>query len=212
MADIQQDPLLLPEPLDAIATALADQGWGIFHGAVPWNLTLRLHERALALDAYERAGIGRQQDHQLNTFVRRDQVVWIDGEDPLEKEWLDWADGLRLHLNRSLMLGLTAFETHFAHYEPGAFYRKHLDAFRGESNRVVSIVFYLNPDWTPADGGELVLFDEADTELGRFPPTLGTLAVFLSEEIPHEVLPTRADRYSLTGWFRCRAELPLENV
>lgn len=210
------DPQLYSPPglltFEDIAAALAENSWGIFTSALPHALTVKLHERALALDAYEQAGIGRQQDHQLNTFVRRDEVAWINGDDPAERDWLNWVDGLRLHLNRSLMLGLTAFESHFAHYQPGAFYRKHLDAFRGESNRVVSMVLYLNPDWTPADGGELVLFDAADQPLGRFPPTLGTLAVFLSEEVPHEVLPTSRDRFSLTGWLRCRAELPLGNL
>jgi SM-20-related protein len=28
------------------------------------------------------------------------------------------------------------------------------------------------------------------------------LVVFLSEEFPHEVLPTATDRYSIAGWFR----------
>ena len=43
-------------------------------------------------------------------------------------------------------------------------------------------------------------------------PLTTSLAVFLSEVFPHEVLPTTEERYSLAGWFRPRAELPLENV
>ena len=110
------------------------------------------------------------------------------------------------------MLGLTRFESHFAHYSPGSFYRRHLDAFKGDSNRTLSVVFYLNPEWQPHHGGELVLYDNAGLELGRFPPTQGALAVYLSEEFPHEVLRTESDRYSIAGWFRPRAELPLENL
>jgi SM-20-related protein len=33
-------------------------------------------------------------------------------------------------------------------------------------------------------------------------PQLNTLVLFLSERFPHEVLPAKRVRYSLTGWFR----------
>ena len=36
----------------------------------------------------------------------------------------------------------------------------------------------------------------------RVAPAVGTLAVFLSEDFEHEVLPARRDRYSIAGWFR----------
>ncbi len=32
------------------------------------------------------------------------------------------------------------------------------------------------------------------------------------DEFPHEVLLTESERFSIAGWFRPRAELPLENV
>lgn len=211
-----QDPLpCLPDPhaaFERIATGLVEAGWGVFTGLMPNGLIAPLADLARSLGRYRAAGVGRQQHAQLNRFVRRDRIVWIDDAEPAGRQWLSWAEGLRVHLNRTLMLGLSSFESHFACYPPGAFYRRHLDAFRGEANRIVSVVCYLNEGWLPGDGGELVLFDETGVELGRFPPTLGTLAVYLSEQFPHEVLPTRVNRYSLAGWFRCRAELPLANV
>ena len=33
-------------------------------------------------------------------------------------------------------------------------------------------------------------------------PLGGRLVVFLSEDIPHEVLPTQKERISITGWLR----------
>ncbi|MGB2150512.1 MAG: 2OG-Fe(II) oxygenase, partial [Cobetia amphilecti] len=33
-------------------------------------------------------------------------------------------------------------------------------------------------------------------------PEAGTFVCFLSEQIPHEVLPTHQARASVTGWFR----------
>jgi SM-20-related protein len=31
------------------------------------------------------------------------------------------------------------------------------------------------------------------------------VVIFLSERIPHEVLPATRDRYSIAGWFRVNA-------
>ena len=39
-------------------------------------------------------------------------------------------------------------------------------------------------------------------------PSGGSLVVFLSGEVPHEVLPATRERLSLTGWFRRRGNEP----
>lgn len=110
---------------------------------------------------------------------------------------------MQVYLNRRLFLGLFSFESHFAHYSPGDFYKKHYDAFRGGANRILSIVVYLNHGWQPDDGGELVLYlDDKDREGIKVTPSFGSVAIFLSEEFPHEVLPATRDRYSIAGWFR----------
>ncbi|MEG0248677.1 MAG: 2OG-Fe(II) oxygenase, partial [Pseudomonas sp.] len=95
----------------------------------------------------------------------------------------------------------------FALYPPGAFYRKHLDRFRDDDRRAVSAVIYLNPDWSADDGGELrmSLRDGVEHDVR---PIGGSLVVFLSADIPHEVLPARRDRLSVTGWFRRRGNEP----
>ena len=154
-------------------------------------------------DYFHTAGIGREQDHQLNQFVRRDRICWLDMSYPPTQFYLQWAECLRQHLNRSLFLGLFDYECHYSHYPKGAFYKKHLDAFKGSSNRRLSSILYLNPAWQPGDGGELVLYAADDScSLHTVLPTFGRMVIFLSEEFPHEVLPTRCSRYSLTGWFR----------
>ncbi len=56
------------------------------------------------------------------------------------------------------------------------------------------------------DGGELVIHRAGDAEL-RVAPRFGTLAVFLSEEVEHEVLPASRPRYSVTGWFRINGSI-----
>lgn len=198
------DSLRPEKPLHVIiADALRSDGYAVCRGALPTAQSRALHEHLMGMDRrlYYPAGIGRQQDHSLTRSIRQDEICWISGESTAGRDWLAWAATLQRELNRSLLLGLFSFESHFAHYRPGAFYRRHLDAFRGEANRVLSLVAYLNPDWKPEDGGELVLYPE-NGEPVTVLPEMGTLVVFLSEELAHEVLPARRDRYSIAGWFR----------
>lgn len=107
-------------------------------------------------------------------------------------------------MNRHLFLGLDSFESHLALYQPGNFYRRHTDAFRGERNRVVSLVAYLNEGWQPDQGGELVLYPDNLAPI-KVTPEIGTVVLFLSEEIPHEVLVTQRTRFGVAGWFRVRS-------
>lgn len=152
---------------------------------------------------FHQAGVGREQEHQLNQFVRRDRIRWLDMDYPPTRFYLTWMEQLRAHLNRELFLGLFDYECHYAHYPKQAFYKKHRDAFQGSSNRRLSTILYLNPAWQPLDEGELIIYAPDDSHiLEKVLPTFGKMVIFLSEEFPHEVLPTQCSRYSLTGWYR----------
>jgi len=117
-------------------------------------------------------------------------------------------EGLRLGLNRRLFMGLFDYESHFAHYPIGAFYKKHRDAFAGQSgnrqpNRVLSTVLYLNSAWQPHEGGELLIYaEDGEAIIETVVPVYGRLVIFLSEKFPHEVLPATRERKSIAGWFR----------
>ncbi|MBD1584627.1 2OG-Fe(II) oxygenase [Pseudoalteromonas sp. S16_S37] len=165
-------------------------------------LTERLEH--LSQKDFYKAGIGRQEDHIKNEQVRRDKIHWLDNKDPKEALFLSYMQDLKSYLNRRLFLGLFSYECHFAQYEPGAFYKKHLDAFKGETNRILSTVLYLNPNWQNTDGGELAIYDPQNHEqvLQIVTPNYGTLVTFLSDEFPHEVLAAKKTRYSIAGWFR----------
>ncbi len=177
-------------------------------GGLPRDVALALTRYAETTRSgdYHAAAVGRGSDQQRNQFVRRDRIHWMDERKPALLPWRAWTEELRIHLNRQLFLGLFSFESHLAHYRPGDFYRRHVDAFRGEANRVVSLVGYLNEGWKEGDGGELVLYTAAGPV--TVPPMHRTLVLFLSEEVPHEVRPTSCDRYSVTGWFRLNSSLP----
>lgn len=194
----------------AIADDLEAQGFSIQPTALPQPIadSLFTHQQGLDGGQYLDAGIGRGERYVRNEFVRTDEICWIMGDSAAGRQWLQWASRLQSFLNRRLFLGLFSFESHFAHYAPGDYYKRHYDAFRGETNRVLSIVAYLNPGWSNTDCGELVLYANDHDRTGtRIVPLYGTIVVFLSEEFPHEVLPANRDRYSVAGWFRVNTSL-----
>lgn len=191
---------------DRIADALVGPGYIRLEHVLPEAIYQGLILRSRQLEeesAFRRAGIGRELQHQLDSSIRSDEIRWLRRDNTLEADFLDWAEQLRLEMNRRLFLGLFDYEAHFAHYAPGAFYKRHLDAFAGQSNRRLTTVLYLNPEWGVQDGGELLIYSRRGREpIERIAPGPGVLLVFLSEAIPHEVLPARRDRYSIAGWFR----------
>jgi SM-20-related protein len=159
-------------------------------------------------EALPRAGIGREADFRVRTDIRGDRIRWLSRADPVQARFLQQMDALRLELNRHLFLGLFEFEAHYALYPAGSCYRRHVDSFRGAANRVVSVVAYLNPGWCDDDGGQLVVYDETESiTLAKISPRAGSVVLFLSEELPHEVLPARRDRLSIAGWFRLNASI-----
>lgn len=188
-----------------ITQDLEEQGYSIQPAVFPATLAdaLYQHQQSMHDTQFSVAGIGRGDDYQHTEFVRTDEICWITGDSSAGQQWLSWANALQRHLNRHLFLGLFSFESHFAHYRPGDYYKRHYDAFKGEANRVLSIVLYLNPGWTTDNGGSLVLYKHDKDHTGiRVTPLMGTLVTFLSEDFPHEVLPATRDRYSIAGWFR----------
>ena len=195
---------------DEIALAIETHGYIILPSALPPALTDALYFTLKDLDlaCFKQARIGREEREIDNPFVRSDRILWIDGEQPALKEYLDWMEQLRLAVNRRLFLGLFDYECHFAYYAKGAFYKKHFDAFQGERNRVLTTVYYLNPNWQPQEGGQLQIYSPADgTLMETVQPSYGQMVVFLSERFPHEVVPAQRERYSLAGWFRVNNSL-----
>jgi SM-20-related protein len=193
---------------DEIIRLLNQQGWAVSDAVIPpdWRDALLGRGRQL-WDAGEFTGgeIGRSVNDARQPAVRGDFICWVQPDSDLARHpFFAWMAGLRAVLNERYGMGLRSQEFHFARYDAGAGYRKHIDQHRGSDQRKISIVLYLNPDWDPADGGELCLYQpyDPDAEIGRFAPLGGRLAVFVSGVMPHEVLPARATRWSLTGWLR----------
>ncbi|MBA1272990.1 2OG-Fe(II) oxygenase [Stutzerimonas azotifigens] len=191
---------------------LAARGWSLQQAFLSSDLTADLAVECRTREAegaLRPAGIGRGDGVTVLEGIRGDHIQWLEpGQSDPTDAYLDLMEQLRQTLNRELFLGLEDYECHFALYPPGAFYKTHLDRFRDDDRRAVTTALYLNPDWQPEHGGELRMHF-SDAPALDVAPTGGTLVVFLSGEVPHEVLPTRCERLSLTGWFRRRAPEPL---
>lgn len=198
---------ILPFDVAGLCDDLARQGWSVRSLARRKRLISALRQELTghrAEEALAPAGIGRSDDFQLARSIRRDRILWLNGESVAQKAYLAFAERLRAELNRRLMLGLFRYEAHFALYEAGGFYKMHRDSFAGARNRIVSTVLYLNEDWQRQDGGLLRLFaEDEETVLHEVIPAMATFAVFLSEEVPHEVTIANRPRASIAGWFRC---------
>jgi len=211
----EKDSRVSEQWLDELADGLSEQGWMSLdaRGHLGEELLAALREEVSILDrtdAMKAAGIGRGAELIRDRAVRRDRIAWMQGITAPQAELFRFLDAIRVGINQRLFLGLKRFETHYATYQPGDFYKRHLDSFRGRASRVVSLVLYLNEDWAPEDGGALQVFnrDNENEVCGMVVPETGRMVLFLSEEIPHEVLPANRTRYSLACWFR-QDEVPL---
>lgn len=187
---------------EKIVDGLVERGYVVIDNVLRKELVSSLLELLKKRADLTKAGISVTSELHIDESRRRDKTVWIDEDNSTQSEYLKFSEELRERLNRELYLGLSYYEAHFALYEEGDFYEKHLDAFRGSKNRVVTTVLYLNEEWKESDGGELVIYDMDDNILQKVAPKGGRLVVFLSEKFPHEVLPAKSKRHSIAGWYR----------
>ena len=160
-------------------------------------------------------------------FIGRTKLQ--DCPDAARERLYDALDGVRADLSGNSVLDETSSSTGeltkaapaldstlsellYAYYPQGGFYRRHRDAIPGSASvlRCYSLLLYLNENWTPEDEGQLRMhFDSGGDFLpeGEEPnyidvePKGGTLVLFKSDQIPHEVLDTKSQRAAVVGWY-----------
>lgn len=154
-----------------------------------------------AEDAFKKAAIGASGNSKVIQEIRGDYTYWIEREKDKELASIfDVLDEVKAILNRMLFLSIADYEFHLAHYPKGSFYKKHLDQFDGRSNRMISMLVYLNENWKEGDGGELRVYPEGK-EFITIPPINNRCVMFRSDVLIHEVLVSHAPRKSITGWM-----------
>lgn len=185
---------------------LGEQGFHIHDHFLDDKSALLLRSTALELVAsnqFQPAKIGSQTHATPNKMVRSDKTYWLDETSPNIKPFWQAITQVKALLNQTFYLGLEEFETHFALYQAGSFYKKHIDQFRSKKNRQISFVYYLNPNWQANFGGCLTLYNNQHEMITSILPTWNRFVCFLSN-IPHEVHQTTKDRLSITGWIKTK--------
>jgi SM-20-related protein len=176
-------------------------------------------EQLRSQNYFKVAKIGQDSTNMLNTKIRVAETCFL-GKSKKDlpqhagrQELYERLDRLRTDLGVFGPLDDDLTELLYAYYPQGGFYRRHRDAIPGSASvlRTYSMLLYLNKDWNSVkDAGQLRLhFDSGGDELppGESPfykdvdPEGGTLVIFQSDAIPHEVLDTQKKRIAVVGWF-----------
>lgn len=192
------------DKLNQVTDGIAETGYAIiddFLSAAEVDSILQLDEFKTGLLQFKKAGIGRKQERQINEGIRGDYIEWIDrttAPQPLQA-YLAKLNGLISFVNQTLFLSLKDYEVHMTIYPAGTYYKKHLDQFKKDDHRKLSVICYLNKDWRAEEGGQLRIYIEGGTR--EVLPVAGRLVCFRSDLLEHEVLPSTRNRLSLTGWI-----------
>jgi SM-20-related protein len=178
---------------------------GITEGFLNAPLALHLKENLTALyvnNQLRHAGTGNDAVVVHNKQMRSDIIYWLDRKhnNQYENDFFDLMDEFVLYLNSTCYTGITGYEFHYALYEAGSFYKKHIDQFKNDDSRQYSMILYLNTDWQQSDGGELCI--HLHDRLQNITPVSGKSVFFKSSELQHEVLVAHKPRMSITGWLK----------
>jgi SM-20-related protein len=189
---------------ELIADGLSNGGYAVtndFLNEKEVGAILQMDAFRRGLSEFKKAGIGQTASKQINESVRGDFIHWTDRATapPPLLGFLSKIDALVSFLNRSLFLSLKDFEMHMTVYPPGTYYKRHLDQFKANDHRKLSVICYLNENWKDEHGGQLRVY--LQNEHKDILPVAGRLVCFRSDQVEHEVLPATRERFSLTGWM-----------
>ena len=193
---------------EKIIEGILDQGFGYsdaMMGSEEMAALVAAFENRQKANEFRPAAVGHQADKQILTAIRGDQICWLSEDTllPAEAAFFAKIKSLIEYFNRTCYLGLLDAEFHYAEYPVGTFYKRHLDRFKTDSRRKLSVICYLNENWQPDEGGQLILYP-TENQIESIVPRGGRLVCFESDKLEHEVLSATRPRRSITGWLRVR--------
>ena len=196
----------MEEAFEGLITSFLKDRVGLNNDFLKEGLSNHLKENLLALLLEKQmkvAGIGNSSKFLTNKKIRSDKIYWLDRkhDNIHENSFFDVMDDFVKYLNRTCYTGITGYEFHYAYYEKGTSYKRHLDQFKDNQSRAFSMIMYLNKDWSATDGGELCIYHK-DEEDQIIAPENGRCVFFKSSELEHEVFLSHQPRMSITGWLK----------
>lgn len=195
----------MQESFEKIITTFLETSVGQVENFLDKTLSKNLKENLLLLFAekqFKVAGIGNNSKLQTNKLIRSDLIYWLNREhnNIHENSFFDQLDEFVKYLNRTCYTRITGYEFHYAYYEKGSSYKRHLDQFKDSGDRAYSMIMYLNEGWETADGGQLCIYHQDNSQL--ISPINGNCVFFKSSVLEHEVLLCNKPRLSITGWLK----------
>ena len=192
-------------PFDLLIDSYLDNKIGIDTGFLSKSLSNGLQQNLLQLqrnNMMTNARVGNEEVKDKKQKIRGDKIYWMDKSHSniYEQEFLQLAEGFISHLNSTCYTGINDYEFHYAVYEEGSFYKRHTDQFKNDSNRKYSLINYLNENWLEEDGGQLLVYQNNDTQ--TILPHSQTAVFFKSNEMEHEVTKANRQRMSISGWLK----------
>ena len=168
----------------------------------------------------------RESPHakSLSASAEHGSVQWFElmpegqpvaaGRSAARNELFKVVSGLQHAIERRTGIQLKAHltELKYAYYPTGGRYQRHMDALNvGQIAREYSFILYLNSNWVEAEGGKLRVFEYDGGSIDGYvdvAPRGGSVVVFKSDKVPHEVLSTSARRVAIVGWFHREVDVP----
>jgi SM-20-related protein len=213
------DLSVLPRISQGQLDELSKNGYVIMDNFIPEDLQEALREDVKSLrekSKFNIAKIGQDATNTLNTEIRVAETCFLgnnklsDVPSEARSQLYKILDQVRQDLPQPLDASLS--ELLYAHYPSGGFYRRHRDAIPGSAStlRKFSLLLYLNKDWKEEFGGRLRMHMDSGGDFlpeGEAPnymdvdPSGGTLVLFQSDKLPHEVLDTQVERVAVVGWY-----------
>ncbi len=194
------------EHYEYIINELLQNHFAVIDNFFDKSLINQLRYTALSKEAeFKKAAIGNLSNEQVVNEIRGDYIYWIDknNSNVYEIEYLQEIENLINYLNKTCYLGIVDKEFHFAIYPEGTFYKRHLDVFKNDNKRRLSVILYLNEEeWNEKCGGELVIYKENQAIVVQ--AVSGRMVVFESGLLEHEVKTVTRKRISITGWLKTR--------
>lgn len=148
------------------------------------------------------SGIGNNSEKNQDNKIRSDKIFWLDKKNKIdnEKEFIDQIEDFIDYLNKTCFTNIKSYEFHYALYEVGSFYKIHKDQFNNDNGRKFSLISYLNEDWLEGDGGQLLVYQNEQTQ--KILPDNQKAVFFQSDLIKHEVTLANRARMSISGWLK----------
>ena len=195
----------MQQQFDLLINSYVDNNVGIAKNFLSENLSNSLRQNIQQLQEQGQmkyAGIGNDAIADATQQMRGDKIYWMDkkNNNVYEEEFLNRVEDFIDHLNRTCYTGINDYEFHYAVYGQGSAYKKHKDQFKTDNNRKFSLICYLNDDWVAADGGQLVVYQNGESQ--TISPNAQKAVFFKSDEMEHEVLLANKPRMSITGWLK----------